>query len=203
MNSKKLSIRAVFAIILLSSVSYAQEKENMTYSNITEFGFRAVSPRGIAFDATTVNGIAINKQHLLGIGIGIGGSFIYNNTIYISSFEDYDYKNVPGAAYMLVYLNYRCYFNPQQKFSPHINISLGGLMTQDGYGGFSSITAGFRAGRFSFASGFSFMPMLRSVEVGYYNGRYDDYGNWYYPTNTISKWYYPFGFTLKVGFSFE
>jgi len=203
MNIKKITISAILATILLSGVAYAQENgnENMTYSNITEFGFRAVSPRGIAFDATTVNGFAINKQHLLGIGIGIGGSFQYNDFIDIDNgYGNYSYSySVPGAAYMPIYFNYRCYFNPQKKFSPHVNVSLGGLMTQDGYGGYSSITAGFRAGRFSFASGFSFMPMWRSIEVESFS--------YYYPYNpsfqTIEKWYFPFGFTLKVGFSFE
>lgn len=165
MNCKKFF--TVLVISTLCAFSYAQDTK-ITYSNITEFGLQTASPRWVALEATTVNGFAIDKQHALGIGIGMGGMFkIYGNNSY-------------AFPYMPFYLNYRMYFRPGKTFSPHVNLAFGGIMTTENYGGYSAITVGFRAGKFSFASGVSFFPHNY------------DYG-----------WQYPVGLTLKVGFSFE
>jgi len=182
----------VLAVLLSATVTLsAQENEKIKYSNITEFGFVTTSPMGVSFEATTVQGFALEKQHHVGLGLGIGGSF----------YDTYRY----GTAYMPVFVNYRLYFKPEKTFSPQVNTALGGLITEDGGGFYSSITMGFRAGKFSFSSGLSFMAVHRTEE---WNRGYQ-----YYDPNTglyiwieehISrpKWHFPFGITLKCGFTF-
>ena len=177
---------AVVILCMLVSVSlFAQEsekKEKIRYSNITEFGLFATSPHSFGLDLTTVHGVSINKQHHIGLGFGIGGGF----------HESYD-----GYYYSPVFVNYRLYFKPEKKFSPHINVSLGGMVATDNIVGvYSSIAAGFKAGAFSFSSGLSFMPFHVERQKMMYNGGY--YGQ----RVNLNKWYYPFGLTLKLGFVF-
>ena len=173
-----MKVRAfVLAAGLLASVSLSAQdnetKETTTYANVTEFGFMTASPKGVALEATTAHGIAFNKKHLLGLGVGIGGSFSpYYNT-----------------AYMPIFINYRLYFKPNSTFSPHLNAALGGVMLENGAGMYSAVTMGFRAGHFSFSSGLSFMPMQRMGHFRFYD-------------DPMTVWYYPFGITIKVGFSF-
>ena len=134
----------VFAAFLLAasvSLSAQETKENIAYSNITEFGFFTTSPKGIAIEATTVQGFSIDKIHHLGLGFGIGGC-IYSGF---------------GGAYMPLFMNYRLYFKPEKSFSPHVNAALGGLITVDGGGVYSALTMGFISGNFSFSSGVSLM----------------------------------------------
>jgi len=182
-----MKVRAIaFSAFLLAAGSlFSQEKETkeaIAYSNITEFGFITVSPRGIGIEATTVQGFSIGKEHCLGLGIGIGGSF----------------HKEDNTAYMPVFINYRLYFRPHKPFSPHVNISVGGLTATEGYGIYSSLTMGFRAGHFSFSSGFSFTPRYYKREYDSYS--YFSYSYHYYSSDPI--WIYPIGITLKCGFSF-
>jgi len=176
----------LLAAFLLASVSlWSQDnetKENITYSNISEFGFSAASPKGFAYEATTVNGFAVDKKHCFGIGLGMG---------YILRFYDDDLF----ALHTPVFLNYRCYFKPEKAFSPHVNVALGGMMIKEGGGIYSAVTMGFRAKKFSFSSGFSFMAFENEE-------RDWDYSGWDYRYRTIKKWRYPFGITLKCGFTF-
>jgi hypothetical protein len=192
-----------FLLILFLWVStlslFSQEQKNndaIGYSNITEFGIITLSPQGFAVEGTSINGISINKQHNIGIGVGYGGSF---HTSYHSS-----------TAYTPVFLNYRFYFKPDNKFTPHINLAAGCLLAKDGGGVYSAFTAGFRAGKFSFSSGISFMAIYREEEAtvyDYYPPYYPEYSYYpYYPNyisykKTVSQWYYPFGMTIKCGFS--
>ena len=171
----RTTVLAVIALLAASVSLFAQEKggnENIRYSNITEFGVFTTSPLGIAIEATTVQGFSIDKQHYIGLGIGFGGSFHSAN----------------NTAYMPIFANYRYYFNPNKVFSPHTNIALGGMAVRDGEGIYSAITMGFKAGHFSFSSGLSFMAIHAAQRYDY---RYFN-----------KTWYYPFGITLKCGFSF-
>ncbi|MDR0364660.1 MAG: hypothetical protein LBH92_06565 [Bacteroidales bacterium] len=179
---KKISLTVLMSLILAFTTAQERDQEaKITYSNITEFGFFMASPRGVAFEATTMNGFAINKQHCLGFGIGIG----------FQSYEEYE----SVAVYTPIFVNYRLYFKPGERFSPHINASLGSFLLDDGEGLYSSFSAGFRAGKFSFSSGISFMPVQRSEKIWDSQIPYD-------ASQEESKWYYPFGVLLKWGFSF-
>jgi hypothetical protein len=161
----------VFLSVLFISASivsiYAQENESksvINYSNITEFGLITTSPRSVGIEGTSINGFSINQKHNIGVGIGFGGSF----------YTDY----YTATAYTPVFFNYHLYFKPDKKFSPHFNIAAGGLLAKDGEGIYSSITAGFRAGKFSFSSGISFMAIYREEEryATYYDySLYDPY----------------------------
>jgi hypothetical protein len=178
----KVFVLAAFLVVTVSLS--AQENEKIRYSNITEFGFLTTSIKGVCLEATTVHGISINKAHHLGLGFGIGGCF----------YSDAYFGEIFG--YMPIFLNYRLYFKPDKTFSPHVNVALGGLTLEEGYGLYSSLTMGFRAGKFSFSSGLSFMPMYKEVPVRMH---YDNWGGWY---GREKKWSYPFGITLKWGFAF-
>jgi len=168
---KNMGARAlILAASLLMCVSlFAQEnekKETYRYANITEFGLLTAGLKGVAPEATTAHGISVNKQHYFGLGFGIG----LCQTRYDES------------AYMPIFLNYRFYFKPEKTFSPHVNVSLGGIAMEEGRGLYSSVTMGFKAGIFSFSSGLSFTPI-------------------YYKEKT-KKDVSLFGITLKCGFSF-
>lgn len=195
-----------FAAFFLVSVSlFGQEnesknesKEAITYSGITEFGFYSVSPWGISFEATTVNGFTMDKHNHFGLGVGMG----YN------IYSPYKHRN---TAYMPVFMNYRYCFTPNKKFSPHVNVSLGGVMVEDGGGVYTSLTMGFRIKKFSFSSGLSFMAVRRNeLESESFDHSYFDEntGLWvndpyaYWVEHTERIWYFPFGFTIKCGFAF-
>ena len=179
-----MKIRTLILLtVMLSSVSlFAQEEEkssNIKYANITEFGFFATSPKSVYAEGTTVHGISIHKQHIIGLGTGIGGGGYFSS------------KNI-STAYMPIFVNYRCYFLPDRKLSPHVNVALGGLFTTNGEGFYSSLTAGFKSGKFSFSSGFSFL--------GIYEERYE--WNYYGYQEIKNGWYFPMGITIKLGFTF-
>jgi len=182
----------ILLFALLSSVAlFAQEEEKSTaikYANITEFGFFATSPKSVYAEGTTVHGISINKQHIIGLGTGIGGGGYFSNSINVST------------AYMPIFFNYRCYFLPDRKLSPHINVAAGGLFTTHGEGFYSSVTAGFKSGKFSFSSGFSLLGI--NEPRNYYYDYYDDYNVYYYGVYQKKEWYFPIGITIKVGFTF-
>jgi hypothetical protein len=185
-----LSIAFLSASIITLFAQEQEHKEIISYSNISEVGFVTTSPRGLAVEATSINGFSINKKHHIGLGVGFGGSF----------YETY----YSGTAYTPVFFNYRFYFKPEKKFSPHVNISAGGLLVKDGEGICFSGTAGFRTGKFSFSSGISFMAIHREEKVikdGCYSfAPYSSSYSYSYKT-TVSQWHCPFGITVKCGFT--
>ena len=156
-----------------------EQKSNINYANITEWGFLgSPSERYFSFEGTTVNGIAIRGHVMgLGLGIGIGGGEQSSSFVYIP-----------------LYLNYRYYFNYDQKFTPHVNVAFGGVSRYESLGIYSSLTTGFRAAKFSFSSG----VFLQAYEVEQY--RYDDFGN--YTGGTYKEVIVPCGIILKLGFAF-
>ena len=198
----------ITAAFLAASISLiAQEngtKEKITYSNVTEFGLLTASPKGVAFEATTAHGVSFDKQHNLGLGFGIGVR-LYTTT-YSDPYYFYTSKRTNTNVYMPIFLNYRLYFRPEKTFSPHMNIAVGGLMqADDGKGMYSSITMGFRAGKFSFSSCISLMAVNQQETVTKYYDYVDPYNGYIYTTSYSVrewKWSYPFGITLKWGFSF-
>jgi len=167
----------LFAGMLFAAVSLsAQEKEtkeNIAYSNITEAGFFAAGPWGMCLEATTVHGFSLNKQHHFGLGFGIGTCIM---------FEDPGMGE--GGAYMPIFANYRHYFYPKKTFSPHVNASLGGLITGNGNGMYSALAMGIKAGHFSLSSGLSFMMMIQPDGWGEHEA------------------YFTWGLVLKCGFTF-
>jgi len=165
MNVRALVLAAAFLAVSASlSAQENETKEPIGYSNVTEFGLLTASPMGVSLEGTTAHGFSINKQHHFGFGTGIGVNFSTNHS---------------AVTYMPIFLNYRVYFKPEKTFSPQFNIALGGLVTQNGFGAYSSVTMGFRAGKFSFSSGLSCMPI----------------NDWF-------GWAFPLGITLKWGFAF-
>jgi len=199
MNIKTLTLAASF--LLATGSLFAQENEKIKYSNVTEFGFTTVSPRGISLEATTAHGFSIEKQHHFGLGTGMGVCFHRGGFVTSNDFYGYS-SSTHGKIYMPIFFNYRFCFKPEKTFSPHVNIAVGGLATNDGAGIYSAITMGFKAGAFSFSSGLSFMPIC--VKEDYYGYYYDNWGN-IRPETTpkiFNKWYFPFGITLKAGFTF-
>jgi hypothetical protein len=97
-----------------------------------------------------------------------------------------------------VFFNYRYCFKPDSRFTPHTNIAIGWLMADNGEGIYSTVTAGFMSGNFSFSSGLSFLPVYGKYGKYYYEDYYNDID--YYSTN--KEWYYLFGFLVKIGFAF-
>ena len=170
-----------------------QDNVKIAYSNITEFGFATASFKSFAFEGTTVHGLSLQKQHHLGLGFGIGFSFCS------------DYQS-SATGYTPLFVNYRYYFFSGRKRSPHVNVSLGGVAVKDGGGIYSSLSMGYRSGKFSFSSGLSFMAICREDEEHHYYEPYYDYNNYYNPgivyTSPRKTWYFPVGITIKLGFSF-
>ena len=187
----RASVREIKTIIvtvfLFTSFSLsAQEKdtkENFAYSNITEIGCFTSTHEYVSIEATTVNGFSIDKKHHFGIGLGIGKGDVVSFNF--------------SPLYVPMFFNYRIYFNPEKKRSPHVNVSMGGLLVEDGGGMYSALTIGIKAGRFSFSSGLSFMAI-------YQKEYYLDYERYYTVpfTGKTKGWYFPFGITLKYGFTF-
>ena len=183
--------------------------DTIMYSNITEFGIAAASPRSIAFEGTTVHGISLHKQHHLGIGIGIGFTFCS----YTYNYGGYSSIHSYSSGYTPVFVNYRFYFFPDRKRSPHVNVSLGGLVVEDGGGFYYSITMGYKNGKFSFSSGVSLFQVCREETVWQYYDPIITYPDPYDPYYTVYRspdpdhylkksWYFPFGISLKFGFTF-
>ena len=195
MKAKALTLAAFLVISISLAAQENEKKEKMKYSNVTEFGFTTASPKGISFEATTAHGFSVEKQHHFGLGTGIG----INLHITTNTHPWGTYSSLLGTIYMPIFFNYRYCFKPEKPFSPHINIALGGI-TSDNMGVYSVIAMGFKSGAFSFSSGLSFMPFV--VTEYYYDYYYDEWGIYQSNTKSESKWLYPFGLTLKVGFTF-
>ena len=154
----------------------AQEQEQqptIKYAVSIESGFNA-GLNHFGLEHTVVNGFRINNKHVVGFGIGIG-----------TNFSD-------PVVYCPISANYRYYFNTKD-FSPHVNIALGGMMTEDGGGIYSTLTAGFRHHRFTFSSGVFFQAY--QYEEYYYDV-------WYAPHKTKTINAFPWGFVAKLGVAF-
>jgi len=199
---------AIIAFLSASAFLFAQgnePKETFKYSNITECGFITTSPQGFGLEITTVQGVSINKSHHWGLGLGFGGNF-YKATRYSDSYYGYPNKEpyLEDEAYMPIFVNYRYYFKPNKTFSPHINASLGGIVTGENGGLYSSVTMGFRYGKFSFSSGISFNPVYRKYEKFELVEYTDPWGDVQksYRSEPDWKWFFPFGITLKWGVAF-
>ena len=200
-----MKIRAliVTSSFLLASISLSAQKKESTevkYSIIGEFGMVGAGLKGIGIETTVVHGISFNKQHLVGLGIGFGDNFysVKYSSPYSTSIS------TTSAVYTPVFINYRFYFKPEKMFSPHINMAIGGLWIERGEGVFSSLTMGFKVGMFSFASGLSFMAIHQKDGQEFFE-YFDPNTNAFYSyslPDPVWIWRYPFGVTLKVGFSF-
>lgn len=177
----------LFATIISVSAQEDSSPKKFSFSNITEFGFPATGSQGVTFEATTVYGFAINRQHCIGIGFGFG----------LSTKISAGYSLFSNGLYTPIYFNYRVYFKPEKTFSPHINFATGGIFVNNGKGSLVSIASGFKARKFSLSSGLSFMAINREREV-YDACYYEDYS---YPY-IYKEWIYLFGVTLKVGVTF-
>jgi len=177
----KTSVFAFAAFFFASVALFAQENktnENLTYSNITELGIAVASPQGISIEATSVHGFSVKKTHHWGLGVGFGGIFTKQNEM----------------IHMPIFLNYRLNFKPEQKHSPLLNISVGGIYIKDGNGFYSAIRMGYRIWKFSFSSGVSFMAVNWTKKEPDYQYPYD------IKTKKINS--NMFGFTIKAGFTF-
>jgi hypothetical protein len=162
--------------------SYAQEQSSsIKYALLLEGGFSG-GMKHVAIEQTVFNGIAINEQHVVGIGMGLGlgiSGVIKNNT---------------DGIYCPVYANYRYYFKTGT-FSPHINFSVGGMMLSDSEAWYSSLSAGFRKHKFTFSSGVFF----HAYQYTQYTTTYDSY-----PSKEESRIVqeFPVGLIVKVGVAF-
>jgi len=137
------------------------------YSNITEIGLILAGEGGL-FGLTTVNGISINRKHLIGVGLGLG----LGDITHVDEFRFFP------DGYAFIYANYRIYFKPDKNFSPFINLAAGVALEMK-TGVYSSITGGFRYKYFSLTGG------LANIAI----------------PCTCAEWHYPFGFSLKIGFT--
>ncbi len=184
MKRLKLTIAIILAISSLYSYAQDQQSVNAKYSISIEDGILA-SVHHFGIEKTVVNGVAINRKHVVGIGIGFGfGTFSINN----------------DPMYCPLFANYRYYFTPGD-FSPHINFSLGGIIFSEGQGLYSTLMAGFRKYKFTFSSGIFFQAY--QYRKTYYTEIYD--GNGFYQTTiTSSKLVqeFPIGFAIKLGVAF-
>jgi hypothetical protein len=175
----------ILGMLMTTSLMYLQAQNekngNIKYANITEWGFLgSPNERYFSFEGTTVNGFSINGNVIgIGFGLGLGAD-----------------KHIFGI-YCPMFLNYRHYFNYENKFSPHINLALGGVSRVEGLGIYSALTTGFRSHKFSFSSGIFFQAY--EAEVIQYE--YDKSGNLAVETS-VKEIYFPWGILLKIGFSF-
>jgi hypothetical protein len=108
-----------------------------------------------ALELTMVNGISIDKKHYIGIGGGIWAGTHPHAFI------------LDGA--IPLYANYRLYFQPDAKFSPHINVAIG-TQWSVGYGFYSSFACGFRVKKFSLSCGIPFMTIPCVDHLHYLSG---------------------------------
>jgi len=173
----KVKIIVLIVVLFASFSLFAQEQENentIKYSNITELGIIGFATVWDILGGTTVNGISINKEHFVGIGTGIGLGRM---------------PHVYPTGYFPLFANYRFYFIPNGNSSPHIDMSVGGILSNNNNGFYSSLAIGFRVINFSFSLGIPFIAMSCRTD--------------YRITEIVERhWDYLYGATLKVGFVF-
>ena len=107
---KKNILRTVAVVLValfcgISTLSAQQQQEKkVAYSFINEYGF--FLGRHVGWTGVFVNGVAINQNDLIGIGIGYG-------------------LNTGSHQEMPLYLNYRHYFDRGRTLKPCINVAAG------------------------------------------------------------------------------
>jgi hypothetical protein len=177
---KKIAI-ILFAIIFLATplLSFGQEetpaneKKNLSYAFINEYGGFLGGTFG--FTGVFINGIAIKKQDIIGLGVG------------------YEVDTESGQS-LPFFVNYRHYFPGKRALKPLVNFAVGaricfwdeyigypvyyeynGYMYEEWYGEFRSrvdpgfyatMAAGFKVKAFSFTSGF----FMKSCAKHFYGG---------------------------------
>lgn len=131
----------VFVMLLLAAtpILKGQERELPTvkYSMFNEYGLYFGGSNG--FSGVFVNGAEFKDGTFVGLGLGYQ--------------TDWYSQSIP------IFLNLRHYFRPQNRFSPLVNLAIGTQMLFDtdvDFGTYATIGAGFKAGAFSFCSGFFF-----------------------------------------------
>jgi hypothetical protein len=120
---------------------YAQES-SIKYSFLTESAI-AFSPTNYTIQQTFVNGLTINKQHTIGLGLGIGEVLDDESSSVIS---------------MPIFANYRCNFLSPNR-SPFINVAAGVSLRKESPQLYSTLTAGLQFYLFSISAGL----MLQTV----------------------------------------
>ena len=169
----------IFVLVFFTSsvFLFSQEQKNektIKYSNITELGIIGFATVWDILGGTTVNGIAIDKEHFVGIGLGIGLGRM---------------PHVYPTGYFPLFANYRFYFIPYGNSSPHIDISAGGILSNNNKGFYSSLAIGFRVINFSFSLGIPFIAMACQTDYRIFK-------------TAEHHWDYLYGATLKIGFTF-
>jgi len=172
-----------FSLFLFTSLSLSAQEQGaeektekekpIRYSNITELGVIGFAAIWDILGGTTANGISINKEHFVGMCVGVGLGRL---------------PHVYSTAYFPLFANYRYYFIPNGKSSPHVDMAVGGILSNNN-GFYSSFAIGFRARNFTFSLGIPFIAMSCQTD------------------NRISKtsehhWDYLCGATIKMGFTF-
>jgi hypothetical protein len=136
---KKIIILNIVLIAFFGT--YAQESA-IKYSFLTESGI-SFSPKNATLQQTFVNGITINKQHTIGLGLGIGEVIDDESSSIVS---------------MPIFANYRCNFLSPDR-SPFINVAAGVSLHKDSPQLYSTLTAGLQFYLFSVSAGL----MLQTV----------------------------------------
>jgi hypothetical protein len=170
---KKIRI-LVISFLLISALSVSAQKETMTYSFINEYGFffggsSIASTAGLS--GVFINGVSINDQNFIGIGLG------YET-------DDLSYQSIP------IFLNFRHVFPSAKILKPLVNFAFGTRFSywsespiigydpiyynpiygdevqKHAFGIYSTVAAGFNVNAFSFTSGLFF----RTVGKNYFSG---------------------------------
>ncbi|MDR2410687.1 MAG: hypothetical protein LBE13_21605 [Bacteroidales bacterium] len=184
MKAFKIIITVVFAGLFFQSYAQEQQSPSVKYALLLEGGFSG-GIKHAAIEQIVCNGIAINEQHLVGIGMGLGmgiSGVINDNT---------------NTIYCPVYVNYRYYFKTGTS-SPHVNFSIGGMILSDSEAWYSSLTAGFRKHKFTFSSGVFFHAYQYTKYTTVYNDPL------FYSGKEESKVIqeFPVGLIVRVGVAF-
>jgi len=170
---KTLTLLCVVLCCGLGSLNAQEQQEKkIAYNFINEYGFFV--GKNVGWTGVFVNGIAINQNDAVGIGVGYG--------LNTGTFQE-----VP------LYLNYRHYFDRGRKLKPLINIAAGvalhfweedvqipytneygyqssywDIENRWGIGLYSTIAGGFRVKALSFTGGFFFrtFPNVKGFSGG-------------------------------------
>ena len=176
MKKIRLFLLAILAVSVHFVALSQESTTSIKYSNITEGGIYA-SPKHFSGELTTVNGIMINNQHIVGIGVGFGGPI--DDGISCPIFANYRYRFQTSAKHL----------------KPHINVAVGALLLREDVGLYSTLGAGFKIGVFSLTSGFFFQMYESTETVWVYDGGYS------YPTSVTTPQHL-FGVMIRVGVNF-
>lgn len=150
--------------VINNTIQQETPANNLNYNLIMEFG--PYLGNSIGFSGIAVNGISFKNINLLGIGVGF-------------EWDIHEEYCIP------LYVNFRHYFPKKNKITPLVNIGLGTRLLIESYydydvdtneeiyksqyngcGLYTTISAGFKAGAFSFNSGF----FIKTGSVGLTGG---------------------------------